>query len=128
VTNPCTTTVLVPETDCADLAFSKTRRKRDKDRRASVASTPALFARGALQRRTICGLHSHARPAQGELRVPGPALRLRLLLPDWPAGIEFIDQNGGGPGVPLKSKIPKKVGRVTIYQFTSFLFPDLCKS
>jgi hypothetical protein len=31
-----------PATDCADLAFGKTRRKRDKDHRAFVASKPCL--------------------------------------------------------------------------------------
>jgi hypothetical protein len=32
----------VPDTDCADLAFGKTRRKRDKDHRAFVAANPCL--------------------------------------------------------------------------------------
>jgi hypothetical protein len=32
----------LPDADCADLAFGKTRRKRDKDHRAFVASKPCL--------------------------------------------------------------------------------------
>jgi hypothetical protein len=32
----------VPDADCADLAFGKTRRKRDRDHRAFVASKPCL--------------------------------------------------------------------------------------
>lgn len=48
----------VPASDCADLAFGKTRRKRDKDHRAFVASKACL----------VCGRHPadahHVRFAQ----------------------------------------------------------------
>jgi hypothetical protein len=37
----------IPDPDCADLAFGKTRRKRDKDHRAFVAARPCL----------VCGRH-----------------------------------------------------------------------
>jgi hypothetical protein len=46
-TNPAGPNVAVPNTDCADLAFGKTRRKRDKDHRAFVATRPCL----------LCGRH-----------------------------------------------------------------------
>jgi hypothetical protein len=39
---PAGSTTAVPDTSCAQLAFGKTRRKRDKDHRAFVASKPCL--------------------------------------------------------------------------------------
>jgi hypothetical protein len=37
---------------------------------------------------------------QAALAVPRPAFEL--------AGVEFIDKNGGGPGVRLRKRQPKK--------------------
>ncbi len=41
-TDPATRSSAVPEAACADLAFGKTRRKRDKDHRAYVAFKACL--------------------------------------------------------------------------------------
>jgi hypothetical protein len=36
-------------------------------------------------------------------RRSGPKVRLQSVVPWRPAGVEFIDENGGGPGVRLQS-------------------------
>lgn len=75
-----------------------------KAARALIAwSQDRLAAAAGISAPTIKRLEAQEGPLGGRSET---AIKIRLALEA--AGIEFIDENGGGPGVRLRKKVPKK--------------------
>jgi hypothetical protein len=88
------------------------RRKRKR----SAASPPARLGRRTIRSETYNWRHRQCRERQRdrEKAIVGPrmAATVAVFRALGLAGVEFIDENGGGPGVRCKIGSGKKVGSV----------------